>query len=117
MSTGFDPDRVHWHTLAFTPAPPGWLLLFLDPSMPEGYSTMPMPGWLTQQAWSLDPGSGAVTPRPHGEVRVVAAAMDHGVVEPAEQTVNFWRALAPPFEPPDPDEVASELAVYKQGRV
>lgn len=42
---------AEWIDHDFRPAPPGWRLVYLVASEPDGYRVMPMAGWLVQ-LWS-----------------------------------------------------------------
>ncbi|MFD5572240.1 hypothetical protein [Streptomyces cadmiisoli] len=90
----------------FRPAPAGWQLVYLADDEPEGYVTMPMPGWLVLEEVFFNNKGGIDaehTPAPGDRWRtILAASADGSTLHPAEDDENFWMAIGPgEAEPPD----------------
>uniref|UniRef100_UPI003F492C1C hypothetical protein n=1 Tax=Streptosporangium sp. CA-235898 TaxID=3240073 RepID=UPI003F492C1C len=111
-----EPIQV-WRTLSFTAAPTGWRLVYLDPPLPAGCFSAPLPGWVTQEACTLDPVDDVMTRHPVSETRVVAASVDvDGLIEEADASSNFWMVLPPGADLPTPGGAQQESADRRQRR-
>ncbi|GHE31983.1 hypothetical protein GCM10017673_38440 [Streptosporangium violaceochromogenes] len=104
-----------WRTLSFSAAAPGWRLAYLDPQEPEGYFTVPLPGWVTQEECVHHPATGVTTRPPVPDTRVFPAAADEiGHLEEADLSSNFWLVLPPGAEPPTAEAAREESAARRQ---
>jgi hypothetical protein len=103
-------DHSEYHSVGFTPAPPGWTIVALDEHGRVG--TQPLPGWLVQEEVAY--GEHGPKPeslqssRPH--TRVVAAAPDLDELIPVCDIVwGFWYVAPPGAPQPTPARIQTEM--------
>lgn len=113
-----DTVDYDWHTIAFSPAAPGWRIVCLDHTKHTTYEH-PVAGWLTQEerahealSWRLlDPGD---DPPANRGRRVVAGIVEDGEVVSAVDTFGYWYVAGPDdTDAPGQDEIDQEIAKRK----
>jgi hypothetical protein len=97
-----------WQTIDIRPVPAGWRIVYLGDD-PEPMWTVDMPGWVVEREAMVD-AAGDLHSVEIPDIRVVAGAIQDGVIGPAVDTSNFWKVLTPSDSIPTNEEAVQERA-------